>query len=71
MGKKALRSVYLDQDQVKRLKRLSETTRVPQAVYIREGLDLVMDKYERKLKKTTKPERKSKMATRRSLTLLK
>ena len=51
MSKKALRSVYLDSEQVERLKNLSAITRVPQAVYIREGLDLVMDKYEKKNKK--------------------
>ena len=51
MAKKALRSVYLDVDQVERLKKLSEKTRVPQAVYIREGLDLVMSKHEKKRKK--------------------
>jgi predicted DNA-binding protein len=51
MSKKALRSVYLDLQQVERLKLLSEKTRVPQAVYIREGLDLVMDKYEKKIRK--------------------
>ena len=50
MGKKALRSVYLDMQQVERLKLLSEKTRVPQAVYIREGLDLVMSKYEKKIR---------------------
>ena len=51
MTKKALRSVYLDIEQVERLKRLSAKTRVPQAVYIREGLDLVMSKHEKRLKK--------------------
>lgn len=52
MGKKALRSVYLDLKQVERLKQLSEKTRVPQAVYIREGLDLVMSRYEKKIRGT-------------------
>ena len=70
MSKKALRSVYLDSEQVERLKNLSAITRVPQAVYIREGLDLVMNKYEKKIKKS-KAVRGSKQVKPRSLTLLK
>ena len=70
MSKKALRSVYLDSEQVERLKNLSAITRVPQAVYIREGLDLVMDKYEKKTKKG-KAVRGSKNVKPRSLKLLK
>jgi len=70
VSKKALRSVYLDSEQVERLKNLSAITRVPQAVYIREGLDLVMDKYEKKIKKS-KAVRKSKQVKPRSLKLLK
>ena len=70
MSKKALRSVYLDSEQVERLKNLSAITRVPQAVYIREGLDLVMDKYEKKTKKG-KAVRGSKQVKSRSLKLLK
>jgi predicted DNA-binding protein len=70
VSKKALRSVYLDSDQVERLKNLSTITRVPQAVYIREGLDLVMDKYEKKTKKG-KALRGSKNVKPRSLKLLK
>ena len=70
MSKKALRSVYLDSEQVERLKNLSAITRVPQAVYIREGLDLVMDKYEKK-KKKSKAVRGSKNVKPRSLKLLK
>ena len=52
MAKKALRSVYLDIEQVERLKRLSAQARVPQAVYIREGLDLVMSKHEKRITKS-------------------
>ena len=70
MSKKALRSVYLDSEQVERLKNLSAITRVPQAVYIREGLDLVMGKYEKKTKKS-KASRGSKPVKPRSLKLLK
>ncbi len=68
MGKKALRSVYLDMQQVERLKLLSEKTRVPQAVYIREGLDLVMSKYEKKIR-AIPPVGKSGVRKANSLTL--
>ncbi len=49
MGNKVLRSIYLDIAQVERIKRLSEITKVPQAVYVREGLDLLLSKYEAKM----------------------
>lgn len=42
---KVLRSVYLDVDKVDKLKRLSEYTRIPQAVLIREGIDLMLEKH--------------------------
>ncbi len=51
MSAKVLRSLYLDIEQVERLKELSAQTRVPQAVYIREGVDFVLNKH---LKKTRK-----------------
>ena len=70
MGKKALRSVYLDMQQVERLKLLSEKTRVPQAVYIREGLDLVMSTYEKKIR-VVPPAGKSRVRKVKALTLLK
>jgi predicted DNA-binding protein len=40
-----LRSIYLDITQVEKIKKLSERTKVPQAVYVREGLDLILRKY--------------------------
>ena len=46
--KRILRTFYLDKKLSERLSRLSVTTRVPQAVYLREGLDLILNKYERK-----------------------
>ena len=49
MGNKVLRSIYLDVAQVERIKRLSDITKVPQAVYVREGLDLLLRKYEAKM----------------------
>ena len=48
---KVLRSVYLEEGQVERLMRLSKTTRVPQAAYIREAIDLLLAKHEKRLKK--------------------
>ena len=51
LGRKEMITVYIYQRQLERLKRLSELTRVPRAVYIREGLDFVLNKYERKLGK--------------------
>lgn len=49
MAKKLI-SVYMDEEQIKRLARLSAKTRVPRSVYIRDGLDFILDKCEKKLK---------------------
>ena len=49
MGSKVLRSIYLDITQVERIKKLSEITKVPQAVYVREGLDFILCKYEEQI----------------------
>lgn len=46
---KILRSVYVDRDQLNRLKRLSTETRIPQAVYIREGLEMMLKQYDGKI----------------------
>jgi predicted DNA-binding protein len=51
LGNKVLRSIYLDIAQVEKIKELSERTNVPQAVYVREGLDLLLRKYERQIDK--------------------
>jgi len=51
LGNKVLRSIYLDIAQVEKIKKLSEKTKVPQAVYVREGLDLLLRKYERQVDK--------------------
>ena len=51
---KILKSLFLDNDQIKRLKQLSEKTRVPQAVYIREGIELVLTKYNKRQNGTKK-----------------
>ena len=55
MGNKVLRSIYLDVAQVERIKRLSDITKVPQAVYVREGLDLLLRKYEEKMGSDSQP----------------
>ena len=48
VSKKTLRSIYFTVDQMEKLKKLSERTRVPQAVYIRDGLDLVLKMHSKK-----------------------
>ena len=70
MSKKALRSIYLDIEQIERLKELSAQTRVPQAVYIREGIDFVLKKHLKKRKKKSVNE-KIKHGKQTSLSLLK
>ncbi len=52
MGSKVLRSIYLDITQTEKIKKLSERTKVPQAVYVREGLDLILSKYEEQIDTT-------------------
>lgn len=47
---KILRSIYLESEQVERLMKLSEKTKIPQAVFIREGLDLMLAKYDSEIK---------------------
>jgi predicted DNA-binding protein len=49
MGSKVLRSIYLDITQIEKIKKLSERTNVPQAVYVREGLDFILRKYEEQI----------------------
>ena len=44
-GKQAQVTSYYDPAAVQRLKALSETTRVPQAAYLREALDDLLKKY--------------------------
>lgn len=41
-------NVFLDAEQYATLTKLAETTRVPWAAYIREGVDMVLTKYKRK-----------------------
>jgi len=51
---KLLRSVYLDEKQVESLIKLSKKTRVPQAVLVREGIDLMLKKREKQLQRKKK-----------------
>ena len=48
--KKVARTIYLKDEQLEALKRLSEKTKVPQSVYVREALDMLLEKYSEKLK---------------------
>ena len=47
---KVLRTVFLEERQLERLNRLSAMTRVPQAVYFREAIDIALAKHEKRLK---------------------
>jgi predicted DNA-binding protein len=49
-AKKMVVPVYLEPEARDALKRLSDNTRVPQAAYIREGVDLVLKKYRQHLR---------------------
>jgi len=53
-GMKILRPIYIDIEQLERIDSLSSKTRVPKATYIREALELVLEKYERQMKYTHK-----------------
>ena len=47
---KLLRTVFVDEITLARLNKLSAITRIPKAVIIREGIDLMLDKHEKLLK---------------------
>jgi predicted DNA-binding protein len=47
--KKISTTVYITPEQNARLKELHDRTKVPVAEYIRQGIDLVLEKYEDKL----------------------
>jgi predicted DNA-binding protein len=47
--KKISTTVYITPEQDERLKRLHEETKVPVAEYIRQGIDLVLEKYKDQL----------------------
>ena len=48
--KKIARTIYIKDEQMEALKRLSEKTKVPQSVYVREALDMLLEKYSEQLK---------------------
>jgi len=48
--KKVARTIYINDQQMEALKRLSEKTKVPQSVYVREALDMLLEKYSEQLK---------------------
>jgi len=48
---KILRSLYIEKEQVESLIKLSKRTRVPQAVLVREGVDLMLKKREKQLQR--------------------
>ncbi len=51
MGKtKIARTIYINGEQLEALKKLSEKTKVPQSVYVREALDMLLEKYSDQLK---------------------
>lgn len=47
--KKISTTIYITPEQDERLKLLHERTKVPVAVYIREGIDLVLERHENEL----------------------
>ncbi|MBX3271937.1 MAG: ribbon-helix-helix domain-containing protein [Sandaracinaceae bacterium] len=47
--KKVSTTIYITPEQNERLKLLNQRTKVPIAVYIREGIDMVLDKYQDEL----------------------
>lgn len=54
MIKRKMISVFLNTKQIEDLKALSRVTRVKMADYIREGIDLVLARYKKELKKSKK-----------------
>ena len=50
-GRKLMTTSYLYEEQIKLLKKLSAKTGVPKAIYIREAIDLLLDKYKKTLSK--------------------
>jgi Holliday junction resolvase len=48
---KILRSLYIEKEQVESLIKLSKRTRVPQAVLVREGVDMMLKKREKQLQR--------------------
>ena len=51
---KILRSLYLEKEQVESIIKLSKKTRLPQAVLVREGVNLMLKKREKQLQQKKK-----------------
>jgi hypothetical protein len=51
---KILRSLYIEKEQVESLIKLSKRTRVPQAVLVGEGVDIMLKKREKELQRKKK-----------------
>ena len=49
-NKMVARTIYIKDEQMEALKRLSEKTKVPQSVYVREALDMLLEKYSEQLR---------------------
>jgi predicted DNA-binding protein len=49
MRKKISTTVYITEEQNEKLKALNEKTKVPIAEYIRQGIDLVLERYKAEL----------------------
>jgi predicted DNA-binding protein len=47
--KKISTTIYITEEQDRQLKELSKRTKVPVSVYIREGIDLILERYEKVL----------------------
>ena len=47
---KVARTIYIEGDQLDALKRLSQKTKVPQSVYVREALDMLIEKNSEQLR---------------------
>lgn len=51
IGKKESMVAYLEPEQKVALKKLSDKTRVPMQEYLREGVDLILEKYKKHIGK--------------------
>ena len=49
MSKKVTTTIYITEKQQDRLKELNQKTKIPIAEFIRQGIDLVLEKYEGQL----------------------
>ena len=57
-GRRVQMSIYLEPEIADRFKALSDATRIPMAVYMREGIDHVLERYKRQIPKAAKAAKK-------------